>query len=342
MQQTQYTFEENRFRGASHAGSWYTSNAPQLTADLLGWLGSVGPRADLPGQVFPSPGCKAIIAPHAGYQYSGSNAAWAYKCIDPSTTRRVFILGPSHNWSIGECALTRCHTYDTPIGTLPVDTAADHARLLVVDDLHGKGGFLWMNMTVDEEEHSIEMQLPYLRKVCEGKDIKIVPILVGRLSAKAETQYGEKLAPYLNQEGTVFIASSDFCHWGQRFNYCFYYPKPDSRVDDAFYATRAMPPERDFPIYKSITKLDHEAMGILSDRDRSAILAHRDFHRYLKDTGNTICGRHAIGVLYGALAYLEQGTGRKASCRWIKYDHSEDITKVHQSSVSYASAWINI
>lgn len=81
-------------------------------------------------------------------------------------------------------------------------------------------------------------------------------------------------------------------------------------------------------------------MGILSVSDRNAQRAHADFHKYLKDTGNTICGRHAIGVLYGALAHVENTTGKRVVCKWVKYDQSSQCTKAWESSVSYASAWI--
>ncbi|KAJ3552174.1 hypothetical protein NP233_g12943 [Leucocoprinus birnbaumii] len=307
MDQGQY-YEENRFRGASHAGSWYTSNAPQLTADLLGWLGQVRPQHA--GQQFPPPGCKAIIAPHAGYAYSGETAAWAYKCIDPSTTILVLMM--------------RFRTF-----------------FPVVNELSTKGPFEWLPLQEDEREHSIEMQLPYLRKVCEGKDIKIVPILVGALDQAAELRYGEVLAPYLAQEGTVFVVSSDFCHWGNDFDYMFYYPKENCKPIDGYDTTRASPPEKDYKIWQSITQLDHAAMGILGDNNRNALQAHTDFHRYLRATGNTICGRHPIGVLYGALAVLEN-QGRKASCTWVKYDQSCRVTQINENSVSYASAWIKI
>jgi predicted class III extradiol MEMO1 family dioxygenase len=83
-------------------------------------------------------------------------------------------------------------------------------------------------------------------------------------------------------------------------------------------------------------------MGILADKDRSALTAHRDFARYLQETGNTICGRHPIGILYGALAHLEETTGRKKSCTWVKYDQSLQATNITDDSVSYASAWIKI
>lgn len=244
-----------------------------------------------------------------------------------------------------------------------------------------------MTMSQDEEEHSIEMELPYLRKVCEGcvvfyilfyfvnllierykhrKDIKIVPILVGDISKEEELLYGEILAPYLAQEGTVFIASSDFCHWfvhtfhtlgtptptpltctlcefrGQRFLYTFYYPKQNALASEAYEATRAMPPREDYDIWESITQLDQKAMHILSMSDRTAQKAHTDFHRYLKETKNSICGRHAIGVLYGALAYLERTAGKTPACKWVKYDQSTQCTSLEESSVSYASGWIKL
>lgn len=86
-----------------------------------------------------------------------------------------------------------------------------------------------MQEPVDEDEHSIEMHLPYVRKVFEScvvysavrmnsqkvrrKDVKIVPILVGSINTEKERQYGELLAPFLADERTLFVISSDFCHW---------------------------------------------------------------------------------------------------------------------------------
>lgn len=191
------------------------------------------------------------------------------------------------------------------------------------------------------------------------KDIKIVPIMVGDITKEQELEYGRILAPYLAEEGTVFIASSDFCHWsvfmaylvldnstflrrGPEYYYTFYFPKPNCLPSEGYQATRATPPEKGYKIWQSTTQLDHIGMGILADQDRSALTAHRDFHRYLVETDNSICGRHAIGILYGALAHLEETTGRKKFCNWVKYDQSAQVTKITDNSVSYASAWIKI
>lgn len=76
-----------------------------------------------------------------------------------------------------------------------------------------------MSRSTDEDEHSIEMHLPYVRKAFEGKDIKIVPILVGSLRTEDEATFGALLAPYLEREDTFTVVSSDFCHWYVGFVY---------------------------------------------------------------------------------------------------------------------------
>lgn len=311
-------------KGTSHA-------APQLIKDLTGFLSQV--RARKEGEQFPVPGCKAIIAPHAGYAYSGATAAWAYKCIDTSITKRVFILGPCHKFKLLTCALTGCVTFETPLGSIPVDVE-------VVEQLRATGRFDTLTLDADEGEHSIEMQLPILRKVCEGKEIKIVPIVVGSLTLEKELEYGSILAPYFAQEGTLFIASTDFCHWGNRFSYTFYYPTVDSEASAGYHITRASPPEPNFPIYDSISALDHQAMNILTLPHTSSKSALTSFHRYLDETENTICGSHALGVLFGTLAGVEKETGKRGTSGWAKYDQSSQCTSIRESSVSYVSGWI--
>ena len=70
-----------------------------------------------------------------------------------------------------------------------------------------------MSQETDEDEHSLEMHLPYIYKVFENMSIQIVPILVGALNEATERQYGHLLAPYLDDPENLFVVSSDFCHW---------------------------------------------------------------------------------------------------------------------------------
>ncbi|KAF8922499.1 MEMO1 family [Mucidula mucida] len=316
-------------RSASHAGSWYTDDESTLNNELNGWLSAVDGTED----PYPIQGCKAVIAPHAGYSYSGPAAAWAYKSIDTTNIKRVFILGPSHHVYIEGCALSPYRDYETPIGNLPLD-------LETIKELRETNRFEDLGHGDDEAEHSLEMHLPYVRKVFEGKDISIVPIVVGAISQSAEASYGALLAPYLAREDTFCVVSSDFCHWGTRFQYTYYYPEPAPTDTPAVKLNRSISPNKDHPIHESIRQLDHEAMTILTVPPSSAATAHIEFAKYLAKTKNTICGRHPIGVLLGALASLEQDKGIQPTIKWVRYEQSSPCVSVKDSSVSYASAWI--
>ncbi|CAE6463883.1 unnamed protein product [Rhizoctonia solani] len=324
-------------RRATHAGSWYTDNAATLDSQLDGWLALVQDGA-LEGFRPPVTGCKAIIAPHAGYSYSGPAAAWAYKSIDTTGIKRVFILGPSHHVYLRSCALSKCQSYETPIGPLPLD-------LDTIAKLRETGAFEDMPLGTDEDEHSIEMHLPYVRKIFAGLDIKVVPILVGAVDQDQEADFGALLAPYFAEPDTICIVSSDFCHWGTRFSYTFYYPSPPPSATPTK-LSRSIQPNEDYPIYKSITALDKQAMDILTlpteaPDTKTAAQTHDAFAKYLKETKNTICGRHPIGVLLGALAELERGDSPRASAvKWVRYEQSSECRKLQDSSVSYASAYV--
>ncbi|KAI8855200.1 memo-like protein-domain-containing protein [Chytridium lagenaria] len=220
---------QKKIRRATHAGSWYQHST--LQAQLQRWLDDVPSSLHLDSCVLeiPDSTVKGIIAPHAGYSYSGSTAAYAYKCIDPKTVKTVFLLGPSHH-------------YETPFGNLTLNAE-------VISELHGSGDFGEMSLETDEAEHSIEMHLPILYSVLKE---------------------------------TIFIISSDFCHWGSRFNYT---PKPTY----------------DQQIFEFIESLDHEGMELIEKT------SPEDFTSYLKRTRNTICGRHPIGVFLNAVKAASPG-----------------------------------
>ncbi|KAH9937650.1 MEMO1 family [Fomitopsis serialis] len=321
-------------RKATHANSWYVGDGRKLESELGSNL------ADVEGDEEFSPpikGCKAIIAPHAGYSYSGRAAAWAYKSIDTTGIKRVFVLGPSHHVYLDGCALSKCEKYETPLGDLPLD-------LDTVKELRATGEIQDMDVQTDEDEHSIEMHLPYVRKVFEGLNIAIVPILVGAINYNQEVKFGTLLASYLAREDTFFVISSDFCHWGTRFQYTFYYPKAPPTSAPAIRLSKSDPSPPSLAthsIHASISALDHEAMELMTMPPQTAHQSHLDFADYLKRTKNTICGRHPIGVLLGALTVL-QSQGRVPHLQWVRYEQSSQCQNLRDSSVSYASAYIKI
>mmetsp|Transcript_3541 Transcript_3541/g.3310 ORF Transcript_3541/g.3310 Transcript_3541/m.3310 type:complete len:160 (-) Transcript_3541:24-503(-) len=152
------------------------------------------------------------------------------------------------------------------------------------------------------------MHMPYIRKVFENKDIRLVPIMVGNLKNKAEEDYGKLLAPYLRDPGTLFVVSSDFCHWGSRFGFT---PYDRSKGE----------------IYQSIEAMDREGMRLIEEQNPEG------FQQYLKDTDNTICGRHPITVSLFAMRH----SGLNFQTRFVRYAQSENVTNPRGSSVSYAA-----
>ncbi|KAF9992734.1 Protein memo1, partial [Entomortierella chlamydospora] len=148
----------------------------ELDRQLAGWLAKAGGTTS-GGDPLPIDGLRAIIAP-----------------------KRVFILGPSHHVYLPGCAISKCPKYNTPLGDLIIDQEVNKA-------LYKTGQFEHMSQDTDEDEHSIEMHLPYVYKVFEKQidKVKVVPILVGALTESTERQFGKLMAPYLGNPENLFI-----------------------------------------------------------------------------------------------------------------------------------------
>uniref|UniRef100_A0A1D1ZU13 Protein MEMO1 n=1 Tax=Auxenochlorella protothecoides TaxID=3075 RepID=A0A1D1ZU13_AUXPR len=281
-------------RAAYHAGTWYDDRARSLEASIRKWMEDAS-HPDPVGSI------RALIGPHAGFTYCGHVLAHAYKGIDASSVKRVFVIGPSHHFFSRRCLLSPATIYRSPLGDVPVDSG-------VYDQLKASGAFDIASLSQDEEEHSIEMHCPFIQHVMRERSFTLVPIIVGALSRQSEAQYARILAPFLQDPGNLFAISSDFCHWGSRFQYTRYDPT-------------------DGAIHESIKALDARGMAAIASGD-----AQR-FADYLQETGNTICGRHAIAILLQALAIADL----KPTIAFNKYDQSSACTRPSHSSVSYAS-----
>lgn len=124
-------------------------------------------------------------------------------------SKRVFLLGPSHHVHIDGCALTVTSQYATPLGNIAID-------LKTTAELKSTRKFQDMSLQTDEDEHSLEMHLPYIAKIMAPRngDYTLVPVLVGTISRTKEKEYGELFRPYLEDPSNLFVISSDFCHWG--------------------------------------------------------------------------------------------------------------------------------
>jgi AmmeMemoRadiSam system protein B len=294
-------------RDCSHAGSWYSESPEELSEELTQWLATAKEENNNSNSSNGSDALvRAVISPHAGYSYSGSTAAHSYRHLEPSTIKRIFILGPSHHYYTKYCELPATEKYKTPVGNLTLDRA-------ILDALQASGLFKTMSNSADEAEHSIEMQLPFIAHILarSEKAIPIVPVLVGSLSTDAEARYGQFFSSYLDDPGNFFVISSDFCHWGQRFDYTYY-------------------DKKDGEIYQSIEKLDKLGMENITS------LQPKAFASYEKQYKNTICGRHPIAVLMHAVAHSKLSQD-KWKMQFVKYKQSSQCKKMSDSSVSYAA-----
>jgi len=220
------------------------------------------------------------------------------------------------------------------MGDLKIDTAT-------ITELHQTGKFGKMTKSVDEEEHSLEMHLPYIYKLLSNAFEKLadfpplIPIMVGNTSPGKEREYGAILAPYLEDETSIFIASSDFCHWGTRFSYTYYLPCPETVTEDGIQLRAGEKPQGP-PIYSAIDRVDRLGMEIVESGDYDAYI------EYLDSTGNTICGRHPIGIILCALESLKLAqklNSRSRNFKFLRYERSSQCRKISDSSVSYASAF---
>ncbi|WWD04109.1 AmmeMemoRadiSam system protein B [Kwoniella europaea PYCC6329] len=339
-------------REATHAGSWYSASELQLREQLSSNLSKVHPIPELEYDP-PVLDSKAIIAPHAGYSYSGPTAAWAYASIPVDKIKRVFLLGPSHHAYIPGVALSNFKVYETPVGDINLD-------LKTIEELKSAGIFSTMKSSVDEDEHSLEMHLPYIRHVFKDKkDLSLVPILVGHPKSETLDELSKVLAKYWKDEDTFFIISSDFCHWGSRFSCTPYYPHappPPNPVPPVPHETLPAsfePPDLikrftsshndpNVPIWKSIQYMDHEGMDLL--RHPAEEGAVEKWEAYLDRTKNTICGRNPITVLLHLIQhiYLTKPDSAKPVFTFVRYEQSSKCFDGKDSSVSYVSGVLRV
>jgi AmmeMemoRadiSam system protein B len=176
------------------AGQFYPGESGQLRRQVDSYLAAAGDVAGRPP--------KAIIAPHAGYIYSGPIAGTAYAHLAQAAkvVRRVVLLGPAHWAAVRGLAASSAESFATPMGSAPLDQAAREQVLAlqqvqVVDEAH-------------EREHSLEVQLPFLQTIFA--EFSLVPLAVGSSSAN---DVAEVLSALWGGPETVIVISSDLSHY---------------------------------------------------------------------------------------------------------------------------------
>jgi len=264
---------------------------------------------------------RSVVVPHAGYSYSGKAAAFSYlalkEAVQMGEIEAIVVLHPSHHVRLNGCAISGASELETPLLNLPV---ADKLR----KELLAPGHFTLMEQQVDENEHSGEMQYPFMAKILldtqQTNNIEILPVMVGAMDKTQEEFFGKLLALFLARTSIFTVVSSDFCHWGKRFGY---YPPHDR--DYRSYVGRPAADKEE--IFRYIENLDRLGMNEIELQNPGA------FVEYLKLSKNTICGRHPIAVWLYAIKENKETKTECLEIEFVKYYQSSQVKNIHDSSV---------
>jgi AmmeMemoRadiSam system protein B len=199
------------------AGQWYPGEADRLASTVDDYIS----RATLPridGEVL------GLVVPHAGYQYSGPVAGYAFKAVQGKQADMVFVLSPMH-YPYQEPLLTSAHiAYQTPLGEIPVDhNALQRLDSLLLEEL-GYG----LTRVGYDSEHSLEIELPFLQRSL-GSEFRLVPIMLRDQNWHVSKGLGSALAKLVRefQAGSdlsfLLVASTDLSH---------FYNQEDARLLD--------------------------------------------------------------------------------------------------------------
>ena len=266
------------------SGSWYPSAAAELERLLDDAFAASQSRAP-----YLFPGALGLVVPHAGPAYSGTVAAAAYRVIERQQPERIVLLAFPHRGGLNGVAAPAVGAIGTPLGEVAIDP-----------------GFGEFAQAPEERlcDHSFEIQLPFLQRSATGA--RITPLYVGRMRGSEREEAAEKLAR-LWRPGVVFVASSDFTHFGRTFGFT---PFPADR----------MAADR-------LRELDFECI------DAAATLDPLTFLDTLERNGATVCGSAPISLLLATLRRLGAGLYQST----LDYQTSGEITGDFQHSVSYAA-----
>jgi len=234
-----------------------------------------------------------IVAPHAGYNFSGPCQAWAYKEVAESKFPETYvILGNSHNGESG----VLLDDYQTPFGIVKTDRYFCEMLIKNLD-------FIKDNKFAHKNEHSVEVQLPFLQYVSKDrlKDIKIVPLVLGYDIDKIR-QLGIFLGDC--ERRINIIISGDFTHYGPSYGYVPFV----------------------YNVKKELYDLDKTAISFIEKMDVDG------FWDYVNEKGATICAAKSII----ATMIAAKGYGVKRA-RLLQYYTSGDVTGDYNNAVGYGS-----
>ncbi len=272
-----------RVRDPAVAGRFYPREAKELRANVDEYLAQGAAKGATEGRPI------ALIAPHAGYPYSGRCAGRAYAAVKGRTYQRVVVLAVNHRGrAFRGASILDVDAYKTPLGTIPLDRRAC--------DLLLKHRLFDTHASAHRREHSLEVQLPFLQRAIGS--FRLVPIIVGYLKESDYVPLAAAIRQVVDDQ-TLVVASTDFTHYGRKFRFAPFREK----------------------VRENIEKLDKGAVDFILKLDG------KGFRTYCRRTGATICGRYPVGVLVHMLPAEADGKLVEYYCSGdVDRDYSHSVS----------------
>jgi AmmeMemoRadiSam system protein B len=182
------------------SGTWYSANPDALAEQLDGFLNAAEPAV-------PSGELMGVIVPHAGHRYSGAVAAKAFRLMRGLVPEIVAVVSPMHTLAPDRLATSGHDAYQTPLGTIPVDTQAVRALNAALEKRSGPLLFPLRN----DREHSLEIELPFLQRVLG--EFRLLPVMILDQQESTAQMLGSALAEVLAGRKALLVGSSDLSHF---------------------------------------------------------------------------------------------------------------------------------
>lgn len=184
-------------RKSAIAGSWYPADPKVLQTNIADYFRLV-PEYRISGRII------GLVAPHAGYMYSGQIAAHAYKQVQGQAFDAVIVIGPSHRVPFHGVSTYNRGGYETPLGVVPVDDR-------LADQIMAESRVVSVTPHVHREEHSIEIQLPFLQAALGN--FSFVPFLMGSQDRRTCEELTAAIASAVGKKNVLLVGSSDLSHF---------------------------------------------------------------------------------------------------------------------------------
>lgn len=185
-------------RPAAVAGAFYTSDPVDLSAQIKKFMDNVPSSKPLPGKIV------ALISPHAGYIYSGQVAAHGFKLLEGKSFDTVVVLAPSHRIPLSGASVFPRGAYQIPLGLVPINQK-------LAEKLIESSNLFSYVPSAHLKEHSLEVQLPFL-KVVLG-EFMLVPIVMGSNDLSTCNEIAETIYQTVKDQSVLIVASTDLSHF---------------------------------------------------------------------------------------------------------------------------------